>query len=337
MLGAGRYRIRVTRAPISLPGRTVIFDFGEVISLTPSAADRAAIARLAEVDGDAEKFWQAYSAHRDGLDQGSAGAIAYWQAIADDLGAAWDEARMHELWAADFRSWLSINPAVIEVLSDLRAGGTRLALLSNAGPDYGSYFRHGPLGDFFEACYVSGELGLIKPHPEIFLHVLADLSITPAEAVFIDNRDSNVAGAEALGITGHVFTTADALRSFLTSTALPSVSPVQCPDATLHRSAALLCMTSGCRRGTYPYGPLPMGERPLLAVIIQGLGTGLWLAREDFRRVDGGDGAVGPDDDDPGRADGERARPDGRLGRSAGIGCDGAWCAELGWRLAEPV
>jgi putative hydrolase of the HAD superfamily len=188
-----RYRIQVTRAPLSLPGRTVIFDFGEVISLSPSNADRAAIARLAEVDdADAEKFWRAYSAHRDGLDQGTAGAIAYWQAISDDLGAAWDEARMHELWAADFRSWLSINPAVIEVLSDLRAGGTRLALLSNAGPDYGSYIRH----------------------------VLADLSITPAEAVFIDNRDSNVAGAEALGITGHVFTTADALRSFLTATAL---------------------------------------------------------------------------------------------------------------------
>ena len=118
---AARYRIRVTRAPISLPGRTVIFDFGEVISLTPSDADRAAIARLAEVDdAGAAKFWQAYSRHRDGLDQGTAGAIAYWQAISDDLGAAWDEARMHELWAADFRSWLSINPAVIEVLSDLR-------------------------------------------------------------------------------------------------------------------------------------------------------------------------------------------------------------------------
>ena len=118
---AARYRIRVTRAPISLPGRTVIFDFGEVISLTPSDADRAAIARLADVDNrDAERFWRAYSAHRDGLDQGTAGAIAYWQAISDDLGAAWDEARMHELWAADFRSWLSINPAVIEVLSDLR-------------------------------------------------------------------------------------------------------------------------------------------------------------------------------------------------------------------------
>ena len=45
--------------------------------------------------------------------------------------------------------------------------------------------------------------------------MLADLSITPAEAIFVDNREMNVTGAEALGITGHVFTTADALRSFL--------------------------------------------------------------------------------------------------------------------------
>ena len=126
---------------------------------------------------------------------------------------------MHELWAADFRSWLSINPATIEVLADLRAGGTRLALLSNAGPDYGSYFRHGPLGDFFAGVYVSGELGLLKPDAAIFEHVLADLEITAADAVFTDNRASNVAGAQTLGITGHVFTGVQELRAFLASLA----------------------------------------------------------------------------------------------------------------------
>jgi putative hydrolase of the HAD superfamily len=207
----------VTRAPISLPGRTVIFDYGEVISHTPSPADREVIRALAGVDG--EPFWQAYSAHRDGLDLGSAGVAAYWQAIADEVGARWDDARMHELWAADFRSWLSINPGTIEVLADLKAGGTRLALLSNAGPDFGSYFRHGPLGDFFAACYVSGELNLLKPHAEIYRHVLSDLGVSAADAVFVDNRESNVRGAEAIGVTGHVFTDPGSLRAFLISLA----------------------------------------------------------------------------------------------------------------------
>jgi putative hydrolase of the HAD superfamily len=207
----------VTRAPISLPGRTAIFDYGEVISLPQSAADREVIAGLAGVGYDSEPFWRAYFAHRDGLDQGSAGVVAYWQAIADDIGASWDHARVHELWAADFRSWLSINPGTIEVLADLRAGGTRLALLSNAGPDLGSYFRHGPLGDFFAVCYVSGELNLLKPQPEIYQHVLEDLGISAAEAVFIDNREANVRGAEALGITGHLFTDVVELRALLAS------------------------------------------------------------------------------------------------------------------------
>ncbi len=207
----------MTRAPISLTGRTVLVDYGEVISLAPSAADREVIAGLAGVGRDTEPFWRAYFAHRDGLDQGRAGVVAYWQAIAGDLGVSWDTARVHELWAADFRSWLSINPGTVEVLADLAAGGTRLALLSNAGPDFGSYFRRGPLGDFFSACYVSGELGLLKPDPAIYRYVLDDLGIGAAEAVFIDDREANVRGAQALGITGHLFTGATALRAFLAS------------------------------------------------------------------------------------------------------------------------
>jgi putative hydrolase of the HAD superfamily len=212
----------VTRAPLSLPGKTVIFDYGEVVSLTPSDADRAVIAELAGVGeggGGAEPFWRAYWGHRDGLDQGTGDVAGYWRAIADEIGAPWDDARVHELWVADFRGWLSVNPATIEVLADLRAGGTAMALLSNAGRDFGSYFRHGPLGDFFGTCYVSGELGLLKPHAEIYQHVLADLNVTPAEAIFIDNREPNVAGAQAIGITGHVFTDVAALRAFLTSAA----------------------------------------------------------------------------------------------------------------------
>jgi putative hydrolase of the HAD superfamily len=207
----------VTSTPISLPGRTVIFDYGGVISLKQSAADLDVIAGLAGVGRDSEPFWRAYHAHRDDLDQGRAGVAAYWRAIAGDVGTSWDDARMHELWAADFRSWLSINPDTIEVLADLKAGRTALALLSNAGPDLGSYLRCGLLRDFFAACYVSGELGLLKPQPEIYRHVLDGLGISAAEAVFIDDREANVRGAQALGITGHLFTGVTALRAFLKS------------------------------------------------------------------------------------------------------------------------
>ena len=207
----------VTHNPLALPAKTVIFDYGDLISLPQSAADRATIEALAGLDP--ARFWRAYQAHRLELDLGAEGVRAYWTQIARDTGADWDEVRLQELWVADLRSWMSVNPGTIEVLADLRAGGTRMALLSNAGPDYGAYFRHGPLGDFFDAVYVSGELKLLKPDAAIYEHVLSDLGVPASDAIFTDNRADNVRGAQSLGITGHVFTGAGPLRTFLESLA----------------------------------------------------------------------------------------------------------------------
>ncbi|MFF2052710.1 HAD family hydrolase [Leifsonia sp. NPDC058194] len=198
---------------IDIPGRVIVFDYGEVISVTPSEADRAALVELA--GGDHDVFWPAYWRHRHDLDQGTLGIQQYWRGIERELGEQWDDARIHRLWLADFRSWLTIDPGTLDVLLDLRAGGTRLALLSNAGRDFGSYFRHGTLGDLFEQVFVSGELGTIKPDAAIFEHVLDALDVTPAQTVFIDNKEENVRGAESLGISGHVFTTAVDLRAYL--------------------------------------------------------------------------------------------------------------------------
>ncbi|NNC13137.1 HAD family phosphatase [Planctomonas sp. JC2975] len=201
--------------PISLPDRVVIFDYGEVISLSPSEADRQALIEVAGVDPDA--FWPSYWGHRDGLDQGTVSIHDYWRRIEADTHAQWSESTLHLLWVTDFRGWLSVDPGTIDVLVDLRDGGTRLALLSNAGADFGSYFRQGLIGSLFERVFVSGELLLVKPDAAIFRHALDELGIDAAHAVFIDNKPENVEGAEAIGITGHVFTGPADLRAFLTA------------------------------------------------------------------------------------------------------------------------
>ena len=202
---------------LSLPGRVVIFDYGEVISLTPTEADREALIEIAGVDRDA--FWASYWKHRAELDQGTLSIHDYWRRVEADTGARWSESTLHLLWVTDFRGWLSVDTGTIDVLVDLRDGGTRLALLSNAGADFGSYFRQGLIGSLFERVFVSGELLLVKPDAAIFQHALDELGVKAADAVFIDNKPENVAGAEALGITGHVFTSASGLRAFLESLA----------------------------------------------------------------------------------------------------------------------
>ncbi|WP_295125486.1 hypothetical protein [uncultured Leifsonia sp.] len=63
---------------ISIPGKVIVFDYGEVISVTPSEADRTALVGIA--GGDAEQFWPAYWRHRNALDQGTLTIQQYWRA-----------------------------------------------------------------------------------------------------------------------------------------------------------------------------------------------------------------------------------------------------------------
>lgn len=202
---------------IRIADRVIVFDYGEVISVSQSAADRAA---LVEISGlDTRLFWQLYDRYREDLDQGVTLPREYWNLIARDAGVDWSPATLQQLWAADIRSWISVEPGTVQLLAELHAGGTRVALLSNAGFDFSDPFRHSPMAAYFEAMFVSAELGLIKPDPEIYRVTARELGITLEQMVFIDNKKINVDAAVALGVTGHVFTTVAELRTFLESLA----------------------------------------------------------------------------------------------------------------------
>jgi putative hydrolase of the HAD superfamily len=199
--------------PISLPGKVVVFDYGEVISYSPSQADRQALVDIAQIPEEA--FWPSYWSHRDALDRGTLSIRDYWLGIARAAGVEFSESRIQQLWVADHRSWLSVNADTYEILLALRDGGTRVALLSNAGYDFGGYFRHGPMGALFERVFVSAEMGRLKPEQAIYREVLDELGIEADDMIFIDNKAVNISGAADVGIEGHVFTTAELLRAFL--------------------------------------------------------------------------------------------------------------------------
>ncbi len=206
--------------PLRIRDRVVVFDYGEVISRSPSESDRDALLAIAGVE--AKTFWNSYWLHRDALDRGDLSITDYWATIASEVGATWTPATVQQLWAADFRSWISVEPGTVDLLASMHAGGTRLALLSNAGFDFADPFRFSPMGQYFERIFVSAEMNALKPEPAIYLEVANELGITPAQMVFIDNKSVNTDAAAALGITVHHFVGVDDLARFLHSLAAPS-------------------------------------------------------------------------------------------------------------------
>jgi len=79
-----------------------------------------------------------------------------------------------------------------------RAGGVKTGLISNSW-GLGIYER-APV-DLFDETVISGDVGMHKPKPEIYLLACERLGVTPEDCVFVDDLRENVTGAEAVGMT----------------------------------------------------------------------------------------------------------------------------------------
>jgi len=108
---------------------------------------------------------------------------------------------------------------------DALTGRYRLALITN-GRGSNQRSRLAPLGidGYFQSIAVSGELGIRKPDPAIFNHVLKAIDVPAASAVYIgDSYTADVGGAKGAGLA--------AVWLNREGAAMPSDGPQ--PDATL--------------------------------------------------------------------------------------------------------
>ncbi|WP_306366250.1 HAD family phosphatase [Nocardiopsis sp. CC223A] len=116
------------------------------------------------------------------------------------------------------RMFASFAPVhdMYEALRDARSSGASTALLSNS---WGNGYPREHFATTFDEVVISGEVGMRKPEPRIYLHTCQRIGLRPEECVFIDDLEHNVRTAEELGMTGilhtDVATTTRELRGFL--------------------------------------------------------------------------------------------------------------------------
>jgi len=102
------------------------------------------------------------------------------------------------------------NLLVVEsqLISFIRSSRSVLktALCSDA-PDMvrGQLTEGWKIADLFDVIIISSEVGLMKPDPEMYHLTLDRLQILPQEAIFIDDKENNVIGAQGVGMVGIQF------------------------------------------------------------------------------------------------------------------------------------
>lgn len=129
-----------------------------------------------------------------------------------------DYAHLIFAWGDRFGETISDPvPGMHAIVAELDARGVPLFAITNFSADFWPPFRQREDVFFsrFRDIVVSGEEKLLKPDPAIYYLALRRFGLKPEEALFIDDRQINVEGAEAVGMHAHLFTTAENLRERL--------------------------------------------------------------------------------------------------------------------------
>lgn len=119
----------------------------------------------------------------------------------------------HDNWKDSIGNYLE---GTVEIMKQLKADGYRLYGLSNWSAETFPLMRD--KFEFFnllDAIVISGEVGMIKPEPEIFEHTLERIGKPAAACLFIDDSAANVEQAKKMGFATIHFHSPAQLRTEL--------------------------------------------------------------------------------------------------------------------------
>ena len=191
---------------------TVVFDLGGVlIDWNPRHLYRKLFAEEAEM----ERFLGEVCTGDWNLEQDRGRPFAEAVALLADRHPG-----QQAMIAAFFDRWTEMLNGPIDgtvaLLEELDAAGVPLFALTNWSAETWALARPlFPFLDRFRGILVSGQVGLVKPDPQIFRRLSADFGLVPQRSLFIDDARKNVDAAGRLGFHAHHFQDPPRLREWL--------------------------------------------------------------------------------------------------------------------------
>jgi putative hydrolase of the HAD superfamily len=187
--------------------RAVVFDIGGVLMENIQEFYLPELAGEHGLDGAA--LLQLGYRHGRAWGLGQASEEDYWRGILADAGLAPDL-----LPALVARTEVYVKP-ILETWKLVEALDPRLrcGILSNTTRDWIRRIRAAaPLEERFDPIVLSCDVGVCKPDPAIYRHLLERLDLPAPTVLFVDDREENLAAAASEGFQGVLFTDPGSLR-----------------------------------------------------------------------------------------------------------------------------
>src|SRR5574344_231806 len=173
-------------------GKLFIFDMGEVLILN--------VKNLQAIAGrfgfEYKPFRAFYGIYDKDLMEGKMDGMDFLRIMGEKYNVKVDD----NLFIKDFHPLP--NYFIMEMIDKLREKGHRCVLGSNTFAPHMTVvekMEEKPLSHL-DHLYLSYKMGVAKPSPDFFLHILEKEKVSPEDTVFIDDRAYNTDMASSLGI-----------------------------------------------------------------------------------------------------------------------------------------
>ncbi len=184
--------------------RAVVFDAYGTLFDVASAAERTRDL-LGDRAGPLAELWRQKQLQYTWLRALMGRHADFWQVTGDSLDYALDALR---IGAPDLRRRLMeayerIGPCADahDALSRLKAGGLRVAVLSNGAPRMlAAAVRSAGLDELVDQTLSVEAVGIYKPHPSVYKLAVDRLGVWPAELGFVSANGWDAWGAKAAGL-----------------------------------------------------------------------------------------------------------------------------------------
>lgn len=191
----------------------IYFDLGKVIL---PFDHNIAYRQVAEVAGVPETVCREFVAESDLQNRFETGLIDDSQYHAEFCAGTDSSPTNDELLLA-ISDMFEVNRRIVPVLSQLKAVGVPMGILSNTCPAHWQFVcgRYAFLRQLFNPMILSYEVKSMKPDAEIYRQAIEAANVPAEHIFFTDDRQENVDGALAAGIDACLFTSVDNLMEEL--------------------------------------------------------------------------------------------------------------------------
>ena len=96
-----------------------------------------------------------------------------------------------------------ISP-MVQLAKQLKQNGYKLFLLSNLATEHYDVLqaKYPEIAELFDGIIISAHVKMLKPHKQIYQHLLETYDLKPQECIFKKKKKENVDAAQQCGITG---------------------------------------------------------------------------------------------------------------------------------------